>query len=172
MITNPKQAAEIVDFVESIFHIPSRLQSPEGTAAYEAEIKTAEAIASRLGWATETYRGEIDKGWEGKLKSAGPAKGELKAKLHSLTTIHYWTTVEKHLPLLMRHIEAIDTDAAIPSREAWRKMLFASACEAYRVTCGQETPRQVRAFTKGWQRLVSKKNEPEVNKSETKEDEI
>ncbi len=167
-----RDQATIVDTAESVFHIPSRLRSEEGTATYEAEVKTAEAMASRLGWAVEGYRREIDGGWEGRLKSAGPAKGKLKAKLHSIATTHYWTTVEKNLMLLMAHIEAIGTDNALPTREAWRKMLFATACAAYRTACGQETPRQMRAFAEGWRRLTSKKDEPEQATNETnKEDE-
>ena len=167
-----RDKATIVDTIESVFHIPSRFRSSGGTATYEAEVKYAEAMASRLGWAVETYRGEIDHGWEGKLKSAGPAKGELKAKLHALATTHYWTTVEKNLSLLMNHIEAIGTDAAIPTREAWRKMLFKAAIEAYSIACGQETPRQMRAFAKGWQKLTTIKHEPESDTHETKEEEI
>ncbi|MCH8069616.1 MAG: type I-E CRISPR-associated protein Cse1/CasA [Candidatus Marinimicrobia bacterium] len=161
-----RDKATIVDTAESVFHIPSQLLSSVGTASYESEVKKAEFIASRLGWAVETYRYEVDHGWDGRLKSAGPSKGKLKAKLHSIATIHYWTTVENNLPLLSTHIEAIGTDKAIPSRDKWRKMLFASACEAYRIACGQGTPRQMRAFAKGWQRLTGKKEESE---SKTKE---
>lgn len=167
-----RNQATIVDTIESAFHIPSRLRSSGGATTYEAEVKYAEAVANRLGWAVETYRGEIDHGWDGKLKSAGPAKGQLKAKLHALATTHYWTTVEKNLPLLMTHIEAIGTDAAITTREAWRKMLFVAACEAYRIACGQETPRQMRAFAKGWQKMTTMKHEPESDTHETKEEEI
>jgi CRISPR system Cascade subunit CasA len=162
--------ATIVDTIESVFHVPSKLRSPDGTVTYEIEVKKADALASRLGWAVETYRGEVDHGWEGKLKSAGPAKGELKAKLHALATNHYWTTVEKNLPLLMAHIGAIGTDAVTPTLEAWRKMLFKAAIEAYRIACGQETPRQIRAFAKGWSKLIATKDEPENN--ETKEDDV
>lgn len=172
MITNPKQAAEIVDFIESVFHIPARLRSSEGTAAYESEVKKSVAWASRLGMAVEEYRRAIDGFWVRKLKSAGPAKGELKSKLHALATTHYWTAVEKNLLLLMSHIEAIGTDDAIPRREAWRKMLFIAACDAYRIACGQETPRQIRAFAKGWQKLTSIKDETEGNNHKTKEDKI
>lgn len=172
MITNPKQAAEIVDFIESVFHISTQLLSPEGNLAYKSEVKTAEAKAARLGWAVETYRNEIDHGWEGKLKSAGSAKGELKAKLHSVATIHYWTTVEKNLPLLMAHIDVIGDDAVIPTRAVWRKMLSAAAHEAYSVSCGQETPRQIRAFAKGRQKLTGdwNKSESETNENETEEE--
>jgi CRISPR system Cascade subunit CasA len=171
MITNPKQAAEIVDLVESVFNdIPAVLRTLEGTETYKAEVKKSEAWASRLGWAVEIYRKEIDGKWEESVKRAGPSKGELKAKLHSVATIHYWTTVEKNLSLLMDHIKAIGTDAAIPTREAWRKMLRAAAREAYGIACGQETPRQLRAFVKGWKKLTSAGIETEVNTHKTKEE--
>jgi CRISPR system Cascade subunit CasA len=165
-----RDKATIVDTIESVFHIPSKLRSPDGTLTYETEVKKADALSSRLGWAVETYRGEVDHGWEGKLKSAGPAKVELKAKLNALATNHYWTTIEKNLPFLMAHIEAIGTDALIPARDAWRKMLFVAACDAYRIVCGQETPRQIRAFAKGWSKLITMKDEHEGN--ETKEGNI
>lgn len=167
-----RDQATIVDTAESIFHITSRLCSTEGSAAYEAEVRATETMASRLGWAVETYRGETDGGWEGRLKGAGPGKGELRAKLYSIAATHYWTTVEKNLALLMTHIESIGTDDAIPTREAWRKMLFATACDAYRIACGQETPRQMRAFAKGWQKLTATKGEPETETQATKEEDV
>ena len=79
----------------------------------------------------------------------------LKNRLAQAALLSYWTTVERNLALLMNHIEAIGTDAAIPTREAWRKMLFSAACEAYRIACGQETPRQLRAFAIGWRKLTT-----------------
>ena len=167
-----RDKATIIDTIESVFHIPARLCTPSGKITYEAEAKTAEILASRLGWAVEDYRKEIDGGWEGRLKGAGPSKGVLKAKLHSIATTHYWTTVEKNLALLMAHIEFIGTDNAIPTREAWRKMLFNAACDAYRIACGQETPRQMRAFAKGWQKLITTKDEPETDTQETKEEDV
>jgi CRISPR system Cascade subunit CasA len=163
-----RDQATIVDTVESVFRIPPRLSTPEGASAYESEVKTAEDVAGRLNWAVEGYRSAVDGGWEGRLKSAGPRKAELKAKLHGIAATHYWTAVEKNLPLLMAHIGALGTDDAVPTRNAWRKMLFACACDAYRTACGQETPRQVRAFAEGWKRLLSRKAEttPEENEDE------
>ncbi len=167
-----RDQATIVDTAESVFHIPARLRTPEGVEIYQSEVKKSESLASRLGWAIEGYRIEIDGGWEGRVKGAGPGAGELKRKLQSIATTHYWTTVEKNLAHLMAHIEAIGTDNALPTRDVWRKMLFATACEAYRNACGQETPRQMRAFAKGWQRLISKKDELEpVTNQNAKEDE-
>jgi CRISPR system Cascade subunit CasA len=165
-----RDKATIVDTIESVFHIPLQLLSLDGTASYEAEVKNAEVVAGRLGWALEEYRKEIDGGWEGRLKGAGPGKWELKVKLHSTATTHYWTTVEKNLPLLMAHVEAINTDAAIPIRKAWRKMLFNAALEAYNIACGQETPRQMRAFVKGLQKLRKTRDETEPNTNETREE--
>lgn len=165
-----RDKATIVDSIESVFHIPARLSTPEGAIAYEAEAKNAETWASRIGWAVEDYRKEIDGGWEGRLKGAGPSVGKLKAKLHSVATTHFWTTVEKNLTLLMSHIESIGNDDAIPTREAWRRMLFATACDAYSIACGQESPRQMRAFAKGWQKLTMTKDKPEANTQETKEE--
>jgi CRISPR system Cascade subunit CasA len=164
-----RDKATIVDTVESVFHIPEKFNSIEGIAIYSAEVKNAETMASRLGWAVEGYREETDHGWKAKLKAAGPRMGALKARLLSIATSHYWTTVEKNLPILMTHIEAIGADAAIPTRESWRKMLFSSAAEAYRISCGQETPRHMRAFAKGWQKLKVKRDKTETNINETTE---
>ncbi|MFZ2782426.1 MAG: type I-E CRISPR-associated protein Cse1/CasA [Rectinemataceae bacterium] len=171
MVTNPKLAAEIVGLVESVFVIPPRMRKEEGNNSYMDEVKKAESIASKLGWAIEGYREEIDGGWKGRLESAGAGKGELKAKLRFAGSNYYWTSVEKNLSLLMAHIKAIGTDEAMPTQEVWRKMLFSTACEAYKTACGQETPRQIKAFAKGWQRLTSTKEEVDNGKENIKEDE-
>lgn len=165
-----RDKATIVDTTESVFHISSSLRSNQGNMSYQYEVKVAETMASRLGWVIEIYRKEIDQGWEGRLKAAGPSKSELKAKLHEIATRHYWTTVEKNLPLLMKHIEAIGKDEAIPLRDAWRKMLYASALEAYRLVCGRETTRQMKAFAAGWRILTSKKQESVQDVTDDKED--
>ncbi len=67
---------------------------------------------------------------------------------------------------------AIGSDAVVPTREAWRKMLFKAAIEAYRIACGQETPREIRAFAKGWQKFLKTKEEPELKIHEIKEVDI
>lgn len=163
-----RDKASIIDTSESIFHVPAQLRCGEGTEIYGMEVNKAEAIAQRLGWAVEDYRREIDGGWEGRVKGAGPKSGDLKAKLHYLATNHFWTTVEKNLSFLMSHIETIGTDDAIFTRDAWRRMLFSTACDAYRIACSQETPRQMRAFAKGWQKLTARKDEALT--TETKEE--
>lgn len=154
-----RDKAEIADVMESVFHISTRLRSPEGTAEYESEVLAAETMESRLGWAVETYRREVDCGWDGRMKAAGPSKAKLRARLHATATTGYWTAVERNLPLLMRHVEAVGTDAAVPTRDTWRKRLFSAACSSYRSACGQDTPRQLRAFVNGWQKLIPRREE-------------
>lgn len=161
-----RDQAIIVDTAESVFKVPAKLVTPEGVSAYEAEVKVAEEIATRLAWAVEKYRATEDGGWEGRLKSAGPKKAGLRAKLRGIASTHYWTAVEKKLPLLMAHVESLGSDASLTTRGAWRTMLFACACDAYRRACGQETPRQIRAFAEGWRHLVKLKYETASKKGE------
>lgn len=167
-----RDQATIVETAESVFHVPGTLARPEGAQLYEEEVRVAEAIASRLGRAVETYRTEIDGGWEGRLKGAGPNKGELRFKLQAVATSHYWTHVENNLALLMDHAEAIGTEWAMPTRDLWRRMLSATARDAYRATCGQETPRQVRAFVKGWNILNTFRNNTAKKQPATGEVEV
>jgi len=171
VITNPQKAADLVDLVESVFHIPSKLRHLEGNGVYRTEVQSAEATASRLGWAIETYRREIDNGWEGRLKSAGASQTALKAKLHAQATTHYWTTVEGNLDLLFTHVAAFGTAAAAPTLEAWRKQLFRAAIEAYGLVCGQDSPRQLRAFVKGLQKLTTQSAQDEADDTLEKEEE-
>jgi len=157
--------------VESVFHISPAFCT--NLPIYQTEVMKAENAARRLRWAIEDYRSVIDTDWHPRIKRTDAKKQQtLKDRLAQTALLSYWTTVEKNLPLLMTHIEAIGTDAAIPAREEWRRRLFSAACEAYRISCGQETPRQMRAFAKGWQKLTSKRENPESDTYETKEEEV
>jgi CRISPR system Cascade subunit CasA len=156
--------ASILDTIESVFHIPAKMRTDSGRAAYAAEVQWSENISRKLSWAVETYREQIDGGWEARLKTAGPKKNELRGKLHATATRHYWTALEKLRPLLMAHVETIDTtaEAVEKTRNEWHKSVHSAAREAYRLTCGQDTPRQMRAFALGWSKLFAKpKTEPE-----------
>ncbi len=159
--------------VESVFHITPAFRN--NFPVYQSEILGAknfvgaEGYARKLRWAIEDYRSVIDNDWKPRIKRTQAKKQtSLKNRLAETAFLSYWTAVERNLSLLMNHIEAIGTDAAIPAREAWRRMLFSSACEAYRIACGQETPRQMRAFAKGWQKLTTTRDEPEpeINEKE------
>jgi len=162
--------------VESVFHITPTFQSK--FPVYQAEVLGtdkvigAEGYARKLLRAIEDYRTTIDVDWKTRVKRT-PAKAQytLRNRLAQTAFLSYWTAVEKNLPLLMSHIESIGSEAAIPTRDAWRKILFLAACDAYRVACGRETPRQVWAFAKGWQELTSRKDKTESDISETRKEE-
>lgn len=148
-----RDQASILDTAESVYHIPSILLSQDGRRTYEAEVNKSEDFARRLGWAIEDYRRTLDGGWEGRLKSAGQSKGDLLNRLHGNASILYWTKVEKRIGLLMAHVQALGSDTAESTREEWRAMLWQSTREAYQSVCGQDTPRQMKAFTEGWKKL-------------------
>lgn len=161
--------------LESVFHIfPAFLAH---FSAYHTEIVGgdkvigAEGYARKLRWAIEEYRQEIDRDWKPRVKrTQAKEQNALRERLAQAAFLSYWTTVEKNLPLLMDHIKAIGTDDAVPTRDRWRKMLFSAATEAYRVACGQETPRQLRAFAKGLRKLTAIRDENKVNNPKTKEE--
>ena len=150
-----RDQATILDTAESVYRIPSKLRLPERSAVYEEEVRKSEGYARRLGWAIEDYRNTLDGGWEGRVKSAGPSKNEILGKLHGVATTQYWTAVEKNLGLLMAHVNALGTDEVDSTREAWHKMLRQAVRDAYETVCGQETPRQIKAFTEGWRKLTA-----------------
>jgi hypothetical protein len=83
--------------------------------------------------------------------------------MHSRATTHYWTTIEKSLSLLMAHVEAIgtSTEKIETTCKLWRKALFTAARESYELVCGRETPRQIRAFSLGWQVLNRREQDAE-----------
>lgn len=157
--------------IESVFHLSPDFQFNLGS--YSDEVKHAERISQRLRRAIETYRNTIDNDWALRIKrTQAKDQGKFRNRLAQAAFLSYWTTVEINLPLLMAHIEAIGTDNAMKTREAWRKVLYASAYDAYRVACGNETPRQMHAFAKGWDSLTTRRNDSESDNNDTKEDEV
>lgn len=163
--------------VESVFHVSpsfhSHFASYQNEVIGSAKVIGAEGCARRLRRAIEIYRQTIDSDWVQRIKRTEAKKqNALRERLALSASLSYWTTVEKNLPLLMAHIEAIGTDEAMPTRDIWRKMLFRAALDAYTIACGQETPRQMRAFAKGWQVLTATKNENETDDNDQKEDDV
>ena len=149
--------ASIEDTVESVLHVPAPMQSDYGRGTYDKEVKHAEFVANRLGWAVETWREHEDGGWKGRVETTKPQdRWKLKEKLRATATKHYWTSVEKLRPLLLGHIETLGTtaEAVEQSQARWHKAVWATAFDAYRLSCGQDTPRQIRAYALGLSRLT------------------
>lgn len=158
-----RDQAEVVDTLESVYHIPEALQHAAGQQVYEQGVQYAETMSRKLGWAVDTFRETVDGGWKGRLKGAGAGKAGLMAKLRQKALTQYWTAAEQNLPLLLASVESLGSDAHDAAQKAWKKALFVAAHQAYAAACAPQTPRQHRAFALGLARLS--KPAPETDSS-------
>ena len=73
----------------------------------------------------------------------------------------------------MAHVRTIGTtaEAVEQTRDAWRKAVHGAARQAYALACGQETPRQIRAFALGLGKLFAIQPTHEAQEPETVETE-
>lgn len=161
LMPKPRQQ-DIQDYMESIFSISDILLTQDGRATYEKEVQFADRLSGKLGDAIESYRKNIDGCWEQRLKVDRSAKYQL----HSMATRHYWTAVEKSRRFLMTHISSLGTVQAEPTQKIWRSEVHKAAREAYITACGQETPRQIRAFALGWKKLFEQQKSEDVEEQE------
>ncbi|EKD82100.1 MAG: hypothetical protein ACD_39C01486G0005 [uncultured bacterium] len=172
-ITRDQASMDIA--LESVFHITPAFRNHfpqyQTEVIGDAKVIGAEGYSRKLRWAIEDYRNAIDADWKSRVKrTQAKEQNALRDRLAQKAFLAYWTKVEMNLHLLITHIEAVGSDDAVPTRDSWRKMLFTAACEAYAGACGQETPRQLRAYAKGFQKLKAEKDEPESDTTETKEE--
>ncbi|WP_308599303.1 type I-E CRISPR-associated protein Cse1/CasA [uncultured Desulfovibrio sp.] len=144
-----RDQADVVDVVESVFHVPGAMFQTEGHTLYEGEVVRAENIAGGLGDAVERYRRLVDGGWEARLKLAGPKKGGELARLKAQAFRCYWTAVETGLSLLWDMVRTCGSEAFVPAQRAWWAHLERSARAAYAAACGKDTERQMRAYVTG-----------------------
>ncbi len=155
--------------IESVFNVSPIFQA--NLPIYRSEVEHAENYSRILRRAIETYRINIDSDWLPRIKrTQAKSQNALKDRLAQSSFLYYWTTVENNLSLLMSHIESIGTEAAVPTRKLWRKMLSSTARDAYSLFCGHETPRQIRAFAKGEQELSGKRKTENPDIDSTKKE--
>lgn len=149
-----RDQAEVVDTAESVFHVPGAMFQTEGHVLYENEVANAESLAQSLGFAIERYRQIIDGGWQGRLKLAGPGKGNILAQLKAQAFRHYWTAVEARLPLLWEMVRNLGNQDFLDAQKLWKDHLEKSAKEAFALVCGVDTERQMRAYVIGKKLLL------------------
>jgi len=152
--------------VESVFSIKPTFQ--DNFYVYQAEVTGtnnvlgAEGHARKLRRAVEEYRKLIDADWAPRVKRTEAKKqGVLRNRLAETAFLSYWTAVEKNLSLIMNHIYAVGSYDSEPTLKTWRLMLYRASIEGYSVACGQETPRQIRAYAKGLEKLKKTTDEAE-----------
>ncbi len=161
-----RKQATIEAYQESIFHVPAGMNTDIGRAAYEDEVAFAEAKARRLGRAVERWRKEMDADWSQKLKAAGKDKRSLQERLRSIATNHFWTAMEKNVPLLLAYTASLGQNDNDRRKKLWRWAVHRSARNAYKLACGRESPRQIRAFAIGLRELEREEAQNNENKEE------
>ena len=148
-----RSKAEIRNIVESVYNVSSKMLTEKGRSIYETEVEEAEWMSRKLGYAVEAYRRNIDNFWDQRVEMAKKDRNKLKAKLHSKATRSYWTAIEKQRHFLMAYVDVFDDDSKYEAaQKAWRNAIYQSARDAFISACGQETPRQIRAFALGWKK--------------------
>jgi CRISPR system Cascade subunit CasA len=152
-----------INSVESVYNVSSKMLFDACRIIYQNEVAQAEHISTNLGWAIEEYRKNVDGYWETRSDPKKNKKAfQDKDLLRSKATRSYWTAIEKQRYFLMNHIDSWQTESFDASQKAWRSVIHKSAREAYISACGQETPREIRAFALGWKKLfMEKKNDNE-----------
>ena len=143
-----RDQAEIVDSLESVYHIPAAMCGDAGRMVYEEGVRSAESMAGRLGRAVRRYRQTVDCCWENRLQKTRN-KNELLAGLSQKAFTFYWTKAEQHLPLLFACVRSLGTDDYPEALRQWNKALYAAARQAFSISFAPQTPRQFRAFARG-----------------------
>jgi len=161
-----RHQGSIENMIESVCNVSAKIFTEAGRAIYESEVEEAEWLSRKLGYAVEAYRRNVDNFWDQRVEMAGKDRNKLKEKLTSKATRSYWTAIEKQRHLLMVHVESWETKTFETTHNAWRTAIHKSAREAYISACGQETPRQIRAFALGWKKLFMEKK-PETEEQNT-----
>lgn len=152
-----RDQANIIDVVESVFHVPAPLLREDGHDLYAEEVRLAEETEQyALASAVERWRVSVDGGWQARLKLAGGKKYTECAKLRAQASRDYWTAVEGNLSLLWEVVAALDTDASADKQRRWHELLRDSALNAYTTACRGSGERQLRAFVAGRRELFRK----------------
>jgi CRISPR system Cascade subunit CasA len=153
-----RDQGSIENMVESVFHVSPKMFTEEGRCVYETEVEEAEGLSRKLGYAIGAYRKNVDIFWDRRVEMAGKDRKKLEDKLCSKATRTYWTAIEKQRHLLMSYVDVFnEADKYEAAQKTWRTAIHKSARDAYISACGQETPRQIRAFALGWGKLFFEK---------------
>jgi hypothetical protein len=150
LVTDGK--AKILDTVESVFHLESRLFTPVGRGIYERGVAHAQARCLHLRDAVRSY------GKAMKHESPPIAAAER----------HYWHALDQQSPVLLE----VASDPAVgdltfggASQDAWTPLVRQAVVAAYEYACPRDTPRQIEAFALGLRALSPPPSKPKAKRT-------
>lgn len=149
--------AKLIDTVESVFHVPAAMLTDPGQRTYEAGVKYAEDIEFRLRRAVGVYHKEL-----GDNLDRAEMRGQRK-RVQSKATFQFWTEVEHRVDELL----AVAADPTVLGlkmdwhKTDWGRAVWRAALTAFARACPHATPRQLRAYALGLNRLYFKPKEQE-----------
>lgn len=150
LVTDGK--AKILDTVESVFHLESRLFTHVGRGLYERGVAYAQLRLQHLREAVRAY---------GKaMKNESPAIPAAER--------HYWHALDRHSALLMK----VACDPATgdlkfggASPDDWTAQVRKALLSAYEYACPCDTPRQIEAFAQGLRALQPPPAKPKTKQA-------
>ena len=144
--------AKILDTVESIFHLESRLFTDEGRGLYERGVAYAQARLHHLRDAVRSY---------GKaMKHESPPVPAAER--------YYWHALDQQSDLLLKTASdpAVgDLNFGGASKDAWTALVRGALIGAYEHACPRDTPRQIEAFAQGLRALRPPPPKPKAKKN-------
>jgi CRISPR system Cascade subunit CasA len=148
--------AKIEDVVEAAYDIPAGMFRDSGRKLYE------EGVGLSVRWQEAVSKSV--KAYAGTLK--------LEPVPYDRARQHFWTSIEQHVPVLLKLTEAPETAGDLVV-SVWGGRCKEAARSAYEFACPHQTPRQIQAYAIGLQQLFLPKpkdpNAPAKKKSKTKQ---
>jgi CRISPR system Cascade subunit CasA len=154
--------AKLVDTTESMFHIPQAMLGETSQMVYELGVRYADTIESRLARAVRVYHRELGDNLD------RPEMKNRRLQVRRNAVAQFWTDIEQGVPRLLR-IATEPGSLGLKGewhRTDWGSAVRGAAREAFEHACPHETPRQIRAYALGLQRLFAAPVEPARTGSE------
>jgi CRISPR system Cascade subunit CasA len=136
-----------VDTTESVFHVPAAMLTDPGQMIYEKGVRYADSAEFRIRLAISAYHNALGDNLD------RPEMKNRRSQIQRNATAQFWTDIEQAVPLLL---EVVEKGFKGNWRDtAWGKLVWRCARAAYEHSCPHETPRQIRAYVLGLQRMFT-----------------
>ena len=143
--------AKPVDTMESVFHVPTAMLKDTSQMVYERGVHLANTAESRVRRAISVYHGALGDDLD------RPEAKNRRLQVQNKAATHFWTDIELAVPHLL---EVADAPENLGTKPNWQKSLWGqsvrrASCTAYECACPHGTPRQIRAYAVGLNKLFA-----------------